>query len=777
MHKILGLALLLLAPALAAQTWTAATNSAQWSARYALTSAAYDNKLWVIGGNAGGRTNDVWSSTDGATWTQVTAAAQFPARYNHCALVFDNKMWVLGGNSATATYSNDVWYSTDGITWTQATAAAQWPGRELFAVEVFAGKMWVLGGRTGTMFNDVWSSSDGVTWTQATAAASWTPRRSLTTEVHNGKIWVLGSNADRDVWSSTDGATWTLVTNTPAWLAHFGHTSAFYNGKFWMLSGGGTNEVWSSPDGVTWTLQTPAPGWGARSYHTTEVFAGKLWIIGGYSGFNDVWWYQETIPDMGVERNATPIADGGSDSLTNVSTAGQLFTYTILNTGTGALDLTGTPLVNVTPGTGAPTVNVTVLPVSPVAATTGTTTFEIEVIPGVGPFDFTISIANSDGTKNPYDFTVDGTGFNPNMQAEANLAAGSAFAGSTNGPFTISVDPGAALANAEIEVTDPESDNIEITAVTPGVTPPTGITPPSIGIVPHPALLAWTGTADASNAPGTYTWDVEFKDVVNGTPISITISITINDLPPTHGIANAAGGAGSSVNPYTQGFVHGDTGANAVDMAELSDPNTSQPLSLGTITPDVGNPSGGAGFVISLSAGTFVTVAPAGTLQTADLGTHTFEVAFTDGTSTATLFVELEVIGIAPTFTTTPVITATPGTPYLYTAAATGIPAPTLSAGTLPTWLTFNPATGELAGTPPNTAAKNTYTITLTATNGVSPNGTQTFDIEVGRAPGATKSEGDSSGCAAGGPSPVWLLALLAPLALGVRRRFARRAS
>lgn len=56
-----------------------------------------------------------------------------------------------------------------------------------------------------------------------------------------------------------------------------------------------------------------------------------------------------------------------------------------------------------------------------------------------------------------------------------------------------------------------------------------------------------------------------------------------------------------------------------------------------------------------------------------------------------------------PVFTSSPVVDATEDELYLYTAAASDIDAGdsvTLSAPTLPTWLTFTPATGELAGTP-----------------------------------------------------------------------------
>jgi len=60
---------------------------------------------------------------------------------------------------------------------------------------------------------------------------------------------------------------------------------------------------------------------------------------------------------------------------------------------------------------------------------------------------------------------------------------------------------------------------------------------------------------------------------------------------------------------------------------------------------------------------------------------------------------------------------ATEEAAYSATIAATGSPAPTLSASGLPAWLTFDPATGELTGTPPTGVAS--YSFDITATNTV----------------------------------------------------------
>lgn len=120
-----------------------------------------------------------------------------------------------------------------------------------------------------------------------------------------------------------------------------------------------------------------------------------------------------TAPDMTAARGATSVADGSTDSLGNrpfgVATS---LTYTIGNAGTAALSLSGTPPVVATAGTNC-TVNVTTQPTPTSVAVAATVTFVVAVTPtAAGAFNCTISIANNDpgAGKNPYNWTIDGTG-------------------------------------------------------------------------------------------------------------------------------------------------------------------------------------------------------------------------------------------------------------------------------------------------------------------------------------------------------------------------------
>jgi hypothetical protein len=89
----------------------------------------------------------------------------------------------------------------------------------------------------------------------------------------------------------------------------------------------------------------------------------------------------------------------------------------------------------------------------------------------------------------------------------------------------------------------------------------------------------------------------------------------------------------------------------------------------------------------------------------------------------------------APTFTSAGSTMFAVGLPGAFSVTAAGNPAPALSeSGALPSGVTFNPSTGALSGTPA-AGTNGSYPLTFTASNGVSPNATQTFTLTVNPAP------------------------------------------
>lgn len=113
-------------------------------------------------------------------------------------------------------------------------------------------------------------------------------------------------------------------------------------------------------------------------------------------------------PEINVQRAGVSVADGGTDNLGN-STGNSPFsvTYTIQNTGTGSLTLSGgTPITGNTPNQVNYTINPPGLTVIPAA---GSTTFIVDLDPLTdGAWSMNIAIASDDTDENPYNILIAG---------------------------------------------------------------------------------------------------------------------------------------------------------------------------------------------------------------------------------------------------------------------------------------------------------------------------------------------------------------------------------
>mgnify|MGYP000903248679 CR=1 FL=1 len=145
------------------------------------------------------------------------------------------------------------------------------------------------------------------------------------------------------------------------------------------------------------------------SYLVTATTQGALSSVISYSLTN-------ITPEMAVIGNAQLIDDGDTSPATEDHTdfgtlvLGQSLThtFTISNSGTADLSLTGSPLVAIT-GPGASNFSVVVQPITPVSPN-ATTTFQMRFAPSVGGTQVaTVTIANNDSDENPYDFAIQGS--------------------------------------------------------------------------------------------------------------------------------------------------------------------------------------------------------------------------------------------------------------------------------------------------------------------------------------------------------------------------------
>ena len=98
--------------------------------------------------------------------------------------------------------------------------------------------------------------------------------------------------------------------------------------------------------------------------------------------------------------------------------------------------------------------------------------------------------------------------------------------------------------------------------------------------------------------------------------------------------------------------------------------------------------------------------------------------------------------------------TFTVGSAGTFTVTATGFPASTFSeSGPLPSGVTLNTATGALSGTPA-TGSAGSYPLTITASNGITPNATQSFTLVVGTV--VTIQAGAGWNLVGGSPLTLW---------------------
>ncbi|MGA1792243.1 MAG: choice-of-anchor D domain-containing protein, partial [bacterium] len=164
----------------------------------------------------------------------------------------------------------------------------------------------------------------------------------------------------------------------------------------------------------------------------------------------------EPAPEITILGNDITIADGdntpdagdgtdfgsvllGIDSKTRE--------FTIWNSGTADLELTGTPTVQIS-GTHAEDFSVTLPPSSPISPY-GSTTFRIEFTPGAeGSRTASIRIASNDGNADPYDFSIQGAGEIPAPEITI-LGNGTTIADGDNTP---DADDGTDLGIVDVDV-------------------------------------------------------------------------------------------------------------------------------------------------------------------------------------------------------------------------------------------------------------------------------------------------------------------------------------
>jgi gliding motility-associated-like protein len=239
------------------------------------------------------------------------------------------------------------------------------------------------------------------------------------------------------------------------------------------------------------------------------------------------------------------------------------------------------------------------------------------------------------------------------------------------------------------------------------------------GTVPAGASIdastgAFTWTPAEAQGPGSYTFRVVVSDGALTDEEEITVTVGEVNLAPVLALIGGKTADELTELAFTASSTDADLPANALAYS-LAAPAT------GTY------PTGAA---ITAAGGFSWTPT-----ETQGPGVYRVKVVVSDGTLTDEEEIEITVreVNTAPAFTSQPVLSVVEDTPYSYTATAADGDSPanalTLAATGLPAWMTFNPATGVLSGTPEN-AQVGVYPVVLTVTDGMLTV-EQTFALEV----------------------------------------------
>ncbi|MBO3700596.1 hypothetical protein [Roseivirga sp. E12] len=147
--------------------WTQVnTTGTIFSARQGHTVTSFNGNMVLIGGASldGSQLsphNDIWTSSDGISWSQITlSGSTFSARWIHSAEAYNDLLWVIGGEDTGGNRFNDVWTSPDGLSWTQHNSSPIFDVRDNMATFLFNSNLWVSGGSNNNgILTDLWRSN------------------------------------------------------------------------------------------------------------------------------------------------------------------------------------------------------------------------------------------------------------------------------------------------------------------------------------------------------------------------------------------------------------------------------------------------------------------------------------------------------------------------------------------------------------------------------------------------------------------------------------------
>ncbi|WP_416369924.1 choice-of-anchor D domain-containing protein [Tritonibacter mobilis] len=339
-------------------------------------------------------------------------------------------------------------------------------------------------------------------------------------------------------------------------------------------------------------------------------------------------------PEIDLQRPAaTSLADGDTDAQGNVAVGvQQVLTYTVENTGTTTLTLSGTP-------SSAAASNVSVdsisAPGSSSLAASASTTFTVAYTPtAAGAFSFELDVSSDDADEGTYDLTVSGTataapGFSQAIAPGTILADGTATV-----TFTIDNSANAAAATS-LDFSNSLPAGVEVAATPNAATSCTGGT---LTAVAGSGTLSYTGGTVGAGASCTVQ-----ADVTAGTDGSY--SNTSGDLTSSLGNSGSASASLTVASPEIDlqrpaatSLADGDTDAQGNVAVGVQQVLTYTVENTGNATLTLsGTPSSSAASNVSVDS-----ISAPGSSSLAASASTTFTVAYTPTAAGAFSF-ELDV--------------------------------------------------------------------------------------------------------------------------------------
>ena len=473
-----------------------------------------------------------------------------------------------------------------------------------------------------------------------------------------------------------------------------------------------------SSDDLFYTGQ-PVPQQSTAALSTSVTAAGATVSVTGGSNW---WGSSDGAPNSG------PFGDDQNG-------AGSFYQVSAPNVYIGTTRASAVPVVNstvtISPDTYACTgaESATVGP-NPCTFTAGTPSGSFQVPSGLSPGTYNVYIDESNTTPLP------GNGPNDTFQTSKGTSLGTA---ESSTPLVVGTAPGITSA-ASTTFTTGSAGSFTVTtsgSPAPALTE-TGTLPSGVTFTDNGDGTAGLAGTPATSAGGTYQFTITAS---NGVSPDAAQSFTLTvDGPP------------SITSGTSATFAEGHLGVFTVTASGVPTPALTETGSLPSGVAFTDNGDGTASLVGSPDAGTN--------------GVYALSVTASNGISPDASQSFTLTVDAAPAITSGTSATFTEGEAGTFTVTSTGRPAAALTeTGALPSGVTFTDngdGTATLAGTPAAGSGRS-YTIGITASNGVNPDATQTFTLKVDAAlsitsaASATFTEGHAQSFAvttSGSPKP-----------------------